>query len=61
MNERFAELIQDAANPSAIADEVVSIISDEKRYNEIKKELKRLHTLISPFDPRLAASEILAL
>lgn len=57
----FPELIQDAANPSAIADEVVSILSDEQRHAEIKKELKRLHSLISPFDARLAASEILSL
>jgi len=57
----FPELIQDAANPLAISENVIAIMSDEKRYNDIKKELKRLHSLISPFDPKLAASEILAL
>ena len=57
----FPELLQDAASPEALAAEAVSILSDEKRALEIKKELKRLHTLISPFDPRLAASEVLSI
>lgn len=56
----FPEFIQDAATPEALAEATISILSDEKRYQDVKKELKRLQTLISPFDPKLAASEILS-
>jgi len=56
----YPELIQDDANPEALAAHALSILSDPIKYQATRKELKRLYQLLMPFDARLAASEVLS-
>ncbi|VFQ45208.1 lipid-a-disaccharide synthetase [Desulfoluna butyratoxydans] len=57
----FPELIQDAATPEGIADEVVAILSDPDRLGRIRSELGRFRTLVKAFDADYAAREIFSL
>ncbi len=56
----YPELIQDQANPDNIADHACAILNDPDRYAAVQTELKRLYSLLRPFDARLAASEVLS-
>lgn len=57
----FPELIQDAATPEGIADEVVAILGDSDRLGRIRSELGRFRTLVKAFDADYAAREIFSL
>ncbi|SCY11792.1 lipid-A-disaccharide synthase [Desulfoluna spongiiphila] len=57
----FPELIQDAATPEGIAEEVVTILSDPERLGRIRDELGRFRTLVKAFDADYAAREIFSL
>jgi lipid-A-disaccharide synthase len=56
----FPELIQDQATPENLAQSVCSILGDREKYDGVRRELKRLYSLLRPFDARLAASEVLS-
>lgn len=57
----FPELIQDAATPENLAEQALAILNDPERYKRIQGELRRLERQLTPFDPRLAATEVLSL
>ncbi len=57
----FPELIQDAASPEGIAEEVLSILNNPKRLAEIREELGRFRTLVKAFDADYAAREVFSL
>lgn len=57
----YPELIQDDATAENIAGHARAFLTDEVKYQETKKELQRLFSLLMPFDSKLAASEILSL
>jgi lipid-A-disaccharide synthase len=56
----YPELIQDDANPENIAQHALSFLLNPEKVRETRKDLKRLYNLLRPFDPRLAASEVLS-
>jgi len=56
----FPELIQDEASPENMARHALAILKDPEHYRAIQTELKRLYDMLGPFDPRLAASEVLS-
>lgn len=57
----FPELIQDEASPEAIAGQALAILNTPETYKKICGDLKRLERQLTPFDARLAASEVLSL
>ena len=56
----YPELIQDQASPENLADHACAILSDPVAYQAVQTELRRLYSLLRPFDSRLAASEVLS-
>ncbi len=56
----FPELIQDEASPENMARHACAILGNPERYSAIQADLKKLYDMLGPFDPRLAASEVLS-
>lgn len=56
----YPELIQEDANPENLAAHALSFLSDPQKCQMTRDELKRLYSLLMPFDARLAASEVLS-